>query len=237
MKNKAILIALGFLPLISVAQVTIKSPEDFTIGTTLKFQGCDTTGIKPGLLGAKQTWDFSTLKPTKQSTETIIAPADAPNSSKYPKTTQVEKNSDGSYVYVEKEALNSLMLAYVSGNNTIEYTKPMIFAKRPTNFGGTNSYPYASKMNWGGIQSESTGMSTIAAEGYGTLILPDKKKYTDVLRIKITQKEKNAQGNMTITTYVWFDDKHKSALLKISIINTPQYNSKSVEYLLSEEDK
>lgn len=241
MKKIAALSFIFSLPLLISAQVTVKSPEDFTIGTHITFQQCDTTGVNGGFLGAKQTWDFSTLKSAKEVSVSIIAPDKAPNTSQFTKVTQVEKNSDGSYVYVDKEVLNSFMVGYVSGNMIIQYPKGMAFAKRPTNFGGTNSYPYTTKYTINGVEYNGTGMATLAADGYGTLILPNKKKYTDVVRIKIIHKQKDVAGNKTIntliTTYVWFDDKHKSALLKISTTNSPSYNNKSVEYLINEEDK
>src|SRR5579863_5205525 len=88
MKKIAALSLIFALPSFINAQVTIKSPEDFTIGTNLTFQQCDTTGVNGGFLGAKQTWDFSTLKSTKEVSETIIAPDKAPNTSQFTKVIQ-----------------------------------------------------------------------------------------------------------------------------------------------------
>lgn len=240
--NKTTLIIYVFaLPLFASAQVNIKGPEDFTVGTHLRFKQCDASNADPGFTGTKQTWDFSTLSGNKDVEETIIAPDKAPDGAKFPKANQVEKNSDGSYVYVDKEANNSFMVGYVSGNMTITYPKPLTFAKRPCQYGGTNTYPFTDTYTANGQTFNGTGTVSIMADACGTLILPDKKKYTDVLRIKITQKQKDVAGttivNTTVTTYVWFDDKHKSALLKISTTASGTYNSKSVEYLVSEEDK
>jgi len=238
-----ILIVLA-LPLALSAQVTIKDVENFEIGTSLNFQQCDTVGVKPGFTGAKQTWDFSTLTPTKVSQEDIVSPESTPYGTIFPKANMVEKNSDKTYVYVDKEDQLSYLVGFVSENpkTKIEYHKPIVFAKRPVNFGGTNSYPFTSQMVSNSMKFSGSGMMTIAADAYGTLTLPGKKKYSNVLRIKITQKEKDtllqykSVTQMLVTTYVWFDEKHKSALLRISTTSSPTYNSKSVEYLLDEED-
>ncbi len=241
MKKTTLIIPVLALPLLASAQVNIKSPEDFTVGTHLTFKECDPGSFDPGLTGTKQTWDFSKLSGTKDAEETIIAPDKAPDGSKFPKANQVEKNSDGSYVYVDKEANNSFMVGYVSGNMVITYAKPLTFAKRPSNYGGTNTYPFTDTYTVNGLTFNGTGTVSIMADACGTLILPDKKKYSDVLRIKITIKQKDVAGtttnNTTVTTYVWFDDKHKSALLKMSTTNSGSYNSKTLEYLVSEEDK
>jgi len=244
MKMKSLILALLVSPAFVIGQVTMSSTEDFTIGTILRFKACDTNGIAVGLTGPKQTWDYSQLQGSGADiTETMVAPGTTPDGKQFPKANLVEKYSDGKYVYVDKEGLYSYMVGFSGNGMLIEYAKPVAFAKRPVSFGGTNSFPFTDKLSGNGANLAGTGMSTIAADGYGTLLLPDKKKYTNVLRVKITQKQKDTspQGgavNLTTTvTYVWFDEKHKSALLKINVISSPNYNGKTVEYLLSEEDK
>jgi hypothetical protein len=233
------------LPVALSAQVTLKNVEDFEIGNSLNFQQCDTVGVKPGFTGPKQTWDFSTLTPLKVTQEDIVSPGSTPFGTMFPKANMAEKNTDKTWVFVDKEDQLSYLVGFVSEatKTKIEYHKPIVFAKRPVSFGGTNSYAFTSQMVSNNIKSSGSGMMTIAADGYGTLTLPGKKKYSNVLRIKITQKEKDtllqykSVTQMLVTTYVWFDEKHKSALLRISTTNSPGYNSKSVEYLLNEEDK
>jgi len=233
------------VPLAVSAQVTLKNVEDFEIGNSLNFQQCDTTGVTQGFTGPKQTWDFSTLTPAKVSQEDMVSPESTPYASIFPKANMVEKNSDKTFVFVDKEDQLSYLVGYVSepAKTKIEYHKPIVFAKRPVSFGGTNSYPFTSQMVSNNMKFSGGGMMTIAADAYGTLTLPGKKKYSNVLRIKITQKEKDtlvqykSVTQMIVTTYVWFDEKHKSALLRISTTTSPSYNNKSVEYLLNEEDK
>jgi hypothetical protein len=245
MKSKCSFLALLTLPTIVFGQVTIKDAENFTIGTVLKFQQCDTVGVKPGFTGPKQTWDFSTLKAGSTTvTEEMVKPGSTPNGKQFPTANTVEKYSDGQFVYADKENNLSSLVGYVSTkmNMVMEYPKPMVFAKRPIMFGGTNSFPFTDKFTSNNMKFSGKGLVTLAADGYGTLVLPN-KKYTNVLRVKITQKQTDTLlqyhtvSTMTITTYVWFDEKHKSALFKMSTTVSPSFFSKSVEYLISEEDK
>ncbi|HXB11590.1 MAG TPA: hypothetical protein VNZ45_06370 [Bacteroidia bacterium] len=245
MKIKSLTVLIALIPTAIFSQVTIKDAEDFTIGTVLKFQQCDTAGVKPGFTGPKQTWDFSTIKAgTTTVTEEMVKPETTPNGKQFPTANTVEKYSDGQYVYADKENNLSSLVGYVSTkmNMVMEYPKPMVFAKRPIMFGGTNSYPFTDKFTSNNMKFSGKGLVTLAADGYGTLILPN-KKYSNVLRVKITQKQtdtllqNHTVSTMTITTYVWFDEKHKSALFKISTSVSPAYFSKTVEYLISEEDK
>jgi hypothetical protein len=243
MKHILPLISVLVLPVSLLGQVTIKNAEDFTVGTVLKFQPCD-TAVQAGFTGPKQTWDFSSVKASgSPETETMVDPSTTPDGKQFPKANIVEKYSDGSYVFTDKQAILSNLVGYVGNGTTIEYTKPVVFAKRPVSFGGTNSYPFTDKFTANGMKFSGGGMVTLAGDGYGTLITPDKKKYSNVLRIKITQKQKDtllqykSVSPTTITTYVWFDEKHKSALFKISEVKSPSYITKKVEYLISEEDK
>lgn len=244
MKPQILLASLTLLPTLMFGQVTIKDAENFSVGTRLKFQQCDATSIDPGFTGPKQTWDFSSLKPMQgKTTEEMVKPEKTPYAAQFPKANQVEKYSDGRYVFADIEKNQSYLVGFVSANGmVIEYPKPVVFAKRPISFGGTNSYPFTDKYTVNKLDFTGSGMVTIAADGYGTLILPN-GKFKKALRVKITQKQKDvcaqykSTTEMTIVTYAWFDEDHKSALLKISTTTSPSYNSKSVEYLLNEEDK
>ncbi len=124
------------------SQVTSKDAENFSIGTVLKFQQCDTAGVKPGFTGPKQTWDFSTVKAGITSiTEEMVTPETTPNGKQFPSANTVEKYSDGQYVYADKENNLSSLVGYVSTKMkmVMEYPKPLVFAKRTIMFGGTSN--------------------------------------------------------------------------------------------------
>lgn len=243
MKHKIFLVLFLLIPLFGIAQPEVKNAEDFQLGTVLKFQSCDTIGVVAGNSGANQTWDFSKLKQKSDTiTEWMVNPSETPYKDKFPTANQVEKYSNGSYVYVNKEKEQSNLLGYVSPYMTITYPKPVVFAKRPISYQGKFSTDFTNKFNTSGMDFSGGGTATIEADGYGDLVLPN-KTYKNVLRVKITQmqtdtiKQYNSTTSMTILTYAWFDGVHTSALFKISYTKSPSFNSKEVEYLLSETTK
>ncbi len=230
------------LPVSLLAQPTIRNAEDFAIGTTLKFMVCESKGVDEGKVGADQTWDFSTLKAKGDTTtEWMIAPSAAPNGSLFPTATFVEKYSDGKYVYASKVKGHNFLLAFEDERlkMMIKYPNTLLFAVRPMVFGTTVTDEFTDEFSFGAMNFKGTGTSTVCADGYGTLLLPN-GKYENVLRVKITQIQKDtliqykSLTTTASTTYVWFDEKHTSALLKIDATDSGAYNSKSVEFLLSE---
>lgn len=243
MKKLFFLLALA-IPAITFGQLTVKNAEDFTIGTVLKFQECDTTNVQPGGLGPNQTWDFSTLKATKDTvTEWMVSPSSTPSGSQFQTSNTVEKYSDGNYVYANKTADKSYLLGYVSSksNMTINYPKPILFAERPYTFGVIISDSFTDNCASPYYSFNGVGSVILEPDGYGTLILPN-KTYHNVLRVKVLQsetdtvKQYNSTSKMVSVTYAWFDGVNKSALLKISTTHSSSYNKKTVEYLLSEVD-
>lgn len=243
MKNKVSFLIFLALPLLSVAQSEVKNAEDFKTGAVLKLQDCDTTDVHPGNSGAKQTWDFSKLKLKQDTiTEWMVAPESTPYKDKFTGANQVEKYSNGSYVYVDKQNGQSYLMGYASPYMMVSYPKPVLFAKRPLSYKSKFSDSFTNKFSLSGMDFSGGGTATIEADGYGTLILPN-KIYKHVLRVKITQiqtdtiKQYGSATTMRIVTYAWFDGEHASALLKISATKSQGFTTEEVEYLLSEEDK
>lgn len=227
----------------AIAQPEVKNAEDFKIGTVLKFQSCDTIGIAAGTSGANQIWDFSKLKQKPDTiTEWMVSPSETPFKDKFPSANQVEKYSNGSYVYVDKEKEQSNLVGYASPYMSISYPKSILFAKRSISYPAKVSDKFTNKFSASGMDFSGGGKVTIEADGYGKLILPN-KTYKNVLRIKITQmqidtiKQYGSTTNMNIVTYAWFDGTNASAVFKISSTKSQGYNTEEVEYLLSEEDK
>ncbi len=243
MKNKIFLILAAGLPFVGHTQITIKAAEDINAGQTYNYQVCDSTGVRQGLTGPNQTWDFSKLVKGSTSNVSIVSADQAPNVSQFPGTNLAQKYPDGGCLYLSKQPAMTYVTGYAGNGVTVQYPKPMAFIKRPVSFGGTNSFPYTDRFIMNNNKYSGVGMATIAADGYGTLILPDKKKYTNVLRVKIIQKEKDTvlQNKtiitMTATSYLWFDDKHAEPLLMISYRKSPIYNDQSAEYLITTDGK
>ncbi len=220
MKKQFTLLMLTIIPAIVWGQPTITNAEDFTIGTVLKFQKCNPTSVSAGSSGASQTWNFSALATLPDTTtEWMVLPSSTTNGSLFPTANQVEKYSDGRFVYVNKTANENYLVGFIDTTNSYpatHYPNPMLFAKRPLNYGTivTDTFTMTG--------SSALGIVTINPDAYGTLILPN-GTHNNVLRVKITE----VHPWFNFIVYVWFDGINTSALLKID-------NQPNVEYLLSE---
>lgn len=241
MKTKLLFLTLAILPLVSPAQPAIANAEDYFIGTTLKIVNCPTTGVSAGSGGAGQTWDFSGLATADTLTVKMLLPASTASGSSFPAANLVEKWSDGKYVYTVKTAASSSLAGFVDTISpiTIHYPDPMLFAQRPITYGNTATDTFTDYFTSGSYNFSGGGISTLEADGYGSLVLPS-GTYSNVLRIKISQVQNDTIFPfMTVSTtytstYEWFDGIHASPLLKIDSTHSDTYTSKSVNYLLSE---
>jgi hypothetical protein len=232
----------AFLPVILVAQPKIKNAEKFSMGTVLKFMKCNADSVMPGKSGAKQIWDFTSLISLKDTmTETMVDPASTPDGDLFINATLAEKYSDGRYVYADIRENQNFLMGFADSRNKIliKYPNPMLFAQRPLTYGTVLTDQFTDEFMANNFEFEGSGSMVLKADGYGTLILPN-GKYNNVLRVKITQNQVdtmtrfNQISKTTSTTYVWFDENHTSALLKIDQIESKMFNRKSVYYLLSE---
>jgi len=223
------------------AQLTIHHCEDFSIGTTLRFQQCDPAALA-GPAGAALTWDFTGLTPLADTTtEWMVSPSATTAGSLFPTANLVEKYSNGTFVYVHTNADSSFLVGYLDTVNSINisYSKPNLFALRPISYGTSTLGTYLTDVTFSSFHLHGSGIDTLAADAYGTLKLPN-GTYPNTLRLKITQTENDTEltsrtvSVTTMVTYVWFDDSHTSALLKIDSTNSPGGIQKTVQYLIDE---
>ncbi len=232
-------------PIFIFGQNEIHNAENFSEGTVLVFQNCISENVSVGKAGKNQIWDFSSLSAEdNQITEEMISPEETTFKTVFPDANLVEKYSDGRLVFMNKTNTENYLLGFVDTESemTMNYPKPMLFAKRPIKFGDKFNNEYETEYSVKGMDFKGKGTVSIVADGYGTLILPN-GKYENVLRVKITQTQtdkliKYQSESITETiSYVWFDANHTSALLKIDETKSTYYNNKSVQYLLSEVNK
>lgn len=243
MKKYLILFATFTTSFFMFGQVVIKNAENFVEGIILTFQNCENENVNVGEPGKKQTWDFSTLKIKKNdlTIEEMIAPELTNMASNFPDANLVERYSDGRLVFMNKTENENYLLGFVDTNTNIvmKYTKPMLFAKRPLKYKDHFDSDFETAYTIKGMDFTSKGNVSIVADGCGTLILPN-GKFENVLRVKITQTQivvltqYNSQSTTETVSYVWFDDNHTSALLKIDETKSTYYNDTLVQFLLSE---
>lgn len=224
------------------AQENYTNIENFKEGTVLVFQNCETDVFETENTGKNTIWNYSDLKKLdKITTQWIVAPNGINETIDYPETTLVERYSDGKYVFLKEDKSKTYLLGFVDEKSKVQikYPKPVLIANRPFSYNKKITEPYTSSYSVNGMDFLGKGTVTIEADGFGTLILPN-KTYDKVLRIKITQNQAdtmnqyNSISKMTITTYVWFDRNHSSALLKMTETKSQYHSDKNIEYLLSE---
>jgi len=224
------------------AQPTITNCENFSIGTVLKFQECYASSVYAGAGGSVLTWDFSSLTPLADtSTEWMVDPSTTTHGSLFPLANLVEKYSNGTFVYVHMNADSSFITGYVDtvGNFVIRYPNTVLFALRPITYATNVTDSFTTNFASSSYNFRGNGLATIAADGYGTLKLPN-GTFTNTLRLKITQVENDTlipSGTPSVTTstsYVWFNNSFNSALLKIDSTQSGSSITKSVEYLIQE---
>ncbi len=242
MKKVTFTLALTLLSIHEInAQPTINNAELFEIGEIISIQECDTAGIEEGNSGANQVWDFTRLIPISSPiTAKILSPEMVNFDALYPNADRVEKWSNGKYVITSNNVHSSRLEAFidsVTGIN-IDYTSPMLFAKRPITYLDTYSENFKTDYSFSGYDFKGVGTVEIKADGYGTLTLPN-GTFNNVLRVKMHQVEWDTLiqfGSITkfeTFTYLWFDVQHSAALLKVNYVHS-DIQSKSVSYLVNQ---
>jgi hypothetical protein len=213
----------------------------------MEFYECRSDSVNPGQGGSNQVWDFGYLE--KKSDEILIEKIIYTKESKYKKEFKTaefaEKNSDGSMVFFNLTENGNQLVGFANEKSKliIKYSDPMIFMKRPIQFGDSISDIFKRTYNINGMDMTGTGTINVVADGTGVLILPN-GKYDKVLRIKIEIIQLDAPvqyaswpSKSVQKTWVWFDEKHTSALLKIDQTDSPYFKDKNVRYLIKESTK
>jgi len=130
MKRTITLFMLALIPAILSAQPTITNAENFSIGTVLTFQQCNSTGVNPGNSGASQTWNFSTLTSLgTTSIETMVTPASTTHGNLFPTSNLVEQYSNGTFVYVNATVDSSYLVGNDKCKSTTAYNSGLNFKR------------------------------------------------------------------------------------------------------------
>jgi len=241
MKNQIILFMLTVIPTIMWGQPTINIAENYTIGTVLKFQSCDSSGVYAGSSGANQTWDFSSLSALPDTiTERMVLPSSTPFGNSFPSSNLAKKLPDNKYAYYDNNTNNSFLVGFVDTTSSfiINYPNSLLFAQRPITYETMVIDTFTDNYSVAGGDFSGGGTVTINGDGYGTLILPN-GTHNNVLRIKTTQIQSDTLiqhpyiSTSTTITYAWYDGTNPSPLLKIDSIYTSNFVSKTVTYFLS----
>ena len=208
----------------------------FVAGDSYTLLSCDTTGVLTGSTGTNQTWNFTNLVILSGSsvTSNFVTLASTSWSSSFPGSTVVK--SDGgaplffyNYTNNQSEYLGYYDPGIISSpfmNGTVKYTDTDIKFKYPFSYGSNYNDTYAGNETNG--LTTFTGTTTTIADGWGTLMLPNNKKYINVLRIRKSINTTIGSASKIENNYSWYNGMTKFPILYIS--NTAYYYNGSTTY-------
>ena len=228
------LLSLSILPVALSAQPVMTQNEYYNVGQVIQMVNCDPSTAPAGDTGSNITWDFSGLTQLGGITTATIL---HDTSSVFTTSDLMEVMPNGSVVFLQQSSSQSTQNGVYDTNSHITtYYTNYNTAERPFTFG---SYYFDSfRVNVPATGSYGGGWIVESGDGYGTLILPG-ATYTNVLRVKKTQVERDTLGatvSLTATTsYLWFDTANRPPLLRIDSVEGVTTESQTVTYLLPSE--
>jgi hypothetical protein len=173
--------------LLSAQPVLTLAQHQLQFGDTAIRQYYDASGFSPGPAGPNVTWDFSQLQPVNYTEAGEVQPVlNLPILAmnhilaiyNLPFATQEWYMAAGDSVTYAGFNRSSLE------PDIVEYWNSDVLLRLPMAYGDQHSDTY-----WGTTVSmlrrpNFSGSSTLHADGYGTLLLPGGRTYTDVLRVR-----------------------------------------------------
>lgn len=210
MKKTITLIALAFASLPLLGQFSMSASDLPQVGNSQYYTVCDTNGVDAGSAGTGQTWSYTALTPTGNTTVTYGLPNSHPSGSNFPSATMVQF-TPAMYKFYAGNA-DSVVL---EGERSIANTA-VIYAEKPT--------LYVFPMTFGYLKSDSAkgtypdgfissvdrkGMYTVEFDGSGTLTTPY-MTYNNVNRIKTVGVFRDsswtgaAESDVVTLRYEWY---------------------------------
>jgi hypothetical protein len=103
MKTKLFTIALTFISMNMLAQITVTDADLMNVGDVVytAIDSLPSNSIATGNAGANQTWDFSALQAQEYDTIEVIDPAGTPFASIHP-SANLCIDDNGQYIYIDK---------------------------------------------------------------------------------------------------------------------------------------
>ena len=136
MKTKLFTIALSFIGLNALAQITVTDADLVNVGDII-YQAYDANPsvfINVGNSGISQSWDFSGLQVSYTDTLLFISPVGTPNANLY-NNVNICMDDKGSITYFDKSSAG----LYIYGVSDTVFNSPALFLPLPLTYGLTIS--------------------------------------------------------------------------------------------------
>lgn len=170
-----------------------------------------------------------------------------------PTANLVKRYSDSTSDYYNNSSGGSYLIGRIdstiagAGNQT-RYNPGILSVSLPITYNMVDSASFTSAYTVQGQYAEGKGVSTVTADAWGTLKLPNSATYSNVVRVKQSYTEVDsvlppgpATGTISISSvsYKWYDDSHPEALLEIDSSHITSssggnFNFSNAMYLTSE---
>lgn len=123
----------------------------------------------------------------------------------------VETENNKTLHYYSIKSNDLFKIAYENRNNSVTYNLEMLLNAFPTHYNQSSKREFeAERILYGTYSSYINGYTEIHADGFGKITLPS-GTYSNVLRIKVTHREKEVQKNLIgkdreteLITYKWY---------------------------------
>ncbi len=171
----------------------------------------------PGASGENVTWDFTELTVVKDFTGYITSSTDVDFVAA---TTQLDEFGNKFFYEVTEEGIWQYGYKSKSGKTKTVYTTPFQKVVFPLNYEDSYTSPFAGDCYIGDeIKAVLEGESVLAADAWGTLILPGDVSYSNTIRVKniksYTKTYDNSSQEIKIVTYRWYNSTHRYPLLTL----------------------
>jgi hypothetical protein len=184
----------------------------------------DSTATLPNGSGTGQLWDFSSLSSSATSEViTFTTVASTPSASAFPSATLADSDGAGAYTYYKSTATQYELVGLVDPMLTLNLSNTAIAAVWPVSTGYTNTDVFSGTASSSLAGSgTATGTITTIAAGTGTLVAPGGATFTNVLKLKASQKVDVilSFGAVTLTLvttdYNYYHASQKFPLLTVS---------------------
>jgi hypothetical protein len=181
--------------------------------------------IDPGQDGQGVVWDFSAMEAASNFVGSVQAPYVIKGSSKF-SAANTTLEEFGNYFFFNANSSQLEQFGYLSNNGSIaiEYTKPFVKMRYPFSFNSSYSGDFEGKYSSNDKEIGAiAGSYQVIGDAIGTLILPEKKSFRNVLRVKeIKSYDQMVSGRSTRIeeiTYRWYVNEHRFPLLVLISCN------------------
>jgi hypothetical protein len=182
--------------------------------------------VNPGNAGANQTWNLSAMTNNSTHTFNAVTVSSTPDGTNFPNATVVFDGMPvNTYSYFKTSSSVQQNCGYATGFTYLSYSDPEDLLRFPFTYNTAYNDHWAGTYINSGFTIYRKGITTVTADGYGTLITPE-GSISNVLRINVIQNYTDSSDVFGTTTtnnnqFLWYKDgtHYALAFLTASVVS------------------